>query len=249
MAEISRKEPSDTIPKKLDDLTAIKGIGQITQRWLRGTFNVRTYYDLAALSVDEIEVRLKADGKIAFHSRIEKWIVQAQAFASSTSSPIYSQQLTVLESDEWPRLATFVVAFEERQAEGKGELQIKAEHHEADEWQVWKGMQLKELSQWMLTQLGDRVSQPTPVQQSVQTERETEQTDSTDKLQEYIAKARQLAGEVIASHTGITAHQLPIQQTTNVEPTILMPTSEETSYSDKLQRYIQKAHNLAETGN
>ena len=45
---------------KWDDLTAIMGIGQARQIWFRETLNVQTYRDLAALSIDEIDSRLKA---------------------------------------------------------------------------------------------------------------------------------------------------------------------------------------------
>ena len=61
----------------LDDLTMIKGIGPARQRWLKESLDVRTFGDLAALSADEIESRLKADRQIASRETIEAWIAQA----------------------------------------------------------------------------------------------------------------------------------------------------------------------------
>ena len=63
--------------RNLDNLTMIKGIGPARQRWLKESLDVQTFGDLAALSVDEIESRLKADKQIASRETIEAWIAQA----------------------------------------------------------------------------------------------------------------------------------------------------------------------------
>lgn len=70
--------------KEYDTLTSIKGISRARQQWLRESFNVRTFADLAALSPDEIESRLKAEGRNATRSDVEEWIAQAQAYAART---------------------------------------------------------------------------------------------------------------------------------------------------------------------
>jgi hypothetical protein len=61
----------------LDDLTVIMGIGPARQRWLKESLDVHTFADLAALSVGEIESRLRADKQIASRERIEVWIAEA----------------------------------------------------------------------------------------------------------------------------------------------------------------------------
>ena len=71
--------------KKYDDLTVIKGIGPARQRWLRESLNIVTFADLAALSVDEIESRLKADKQIASQNKIKAWIAQAREYAAAAA--------------------------------------------------------------------------------------------------------------------------------------------------------------------
>lgn len=66
----------------LDDLTMIKGIGPARQRWFEDSLDVRTFGDLAALSVDAIESRLKTDKQIASRETIETWIAEAHGRAA-----------------------------------------------------------------------------------------------------------------------------------------------------------------------
>lgn len=72
--------------KKSDDLTRIKGIGLVKQKWLRELFNIHTFQDLAKLSVDEVETRLKTQGHAVSKSEIEGWIAQSQALATADLS-------------------------------------------------------------------------------------------------------------------------------------------------------------------
>jgi diguanylate cyclase (GGDEF)-like protein len=72
-----------------DRLTKIKGIGPARQQWFRESLNVRTFQDLAVLSVDEIESQLKAANQIAARDKIEQWIIEAQELAGA---PQTSQQ-------------------------------------------------------------------------------------------------------------------------------------------------------------
>ncbi|HEY9834281.1 MAG TPA: hypothetical protein V6D26_27260 [Stenomitos sp.] len=76
--------------KKSDDLTRIKGIGITKQKWLRELLNIHTFQDLAKLSVDEVESRLKKQGHTVSKSEIQGWIAQSQALATADLS---SQQL------------------------------------------------------------------------------------------------------------------------------------------------------------
>lgn len=79
-----------------DDLKKmIKGIGPARERWLRESLGVRTFGDLAALTVDEIESRLKADKQIASRETIESWIAQARdlaAVAERTEKPTATEE-------------------------------------------------------------------------------------------------------------------------------------------------------------
>lgn len=75
--------------REYEDLTAIKGIGPARQQWLREALDVHTIPQLAALSADEIESRLKAAGQLASRKEIEGWLDQAQemAVAAEPASP------------------------------------------------------------------------------------------------------------------------------------------------------------------
>lgn len=65
-----------------DDLTIIKGIGPARLRWFIESLGVRTFQDLAELSVEDIESRLKADNQIASRKSIKDWIAEAYDLAA-----------------------------------------------------------------------------------------------------------------------------------------------------------------------
>ncbi len=147
------------------DLTAIKGIGPARQQWLRTTLGVRTYNDLAVLSADDIEARLKAEGQVASRNEIERWIVQAQELASAD---LLSQMESVgteaggkvafpAKEGEWKPFASFVVEFQAWQNAGQAEEQrTKVHYMEGDIEETWSGLVSERLCQWMLDQLGEK---------------------------------------------------------------------------------------------
>jgi hypothetical protein len=151
-----------------DDLTTIKGIGSARQQWLRESFNIRTFQDLAALSVDEIDSRLKAEGQIASRSKIAQWIAQAQGLAAIEPAPQTrmrpaGSKVTVINTppgekgDGWRPFASFVVEFQTRQVEGRATEQRTTVHYmEGDRGETWPGIKSRQLGQWMLDQIGDR---------------------------------------------------------------------------------------------
>lgn len=104
-----RNKPIHSNDREFDDLTAIKGIGPTRQQWLRGSLGVHTYQNLAALSVAEIETRLKAEGQVAARSVIEGWLVQARELAAAAGSS-----------------ASHVVAAAETEAGEEANSQVKA---------------------------------------------------------------------------------------------------------------------------
>ena len=59
------------IKEEYDDLTKITGIGPARKSWLAEVFGVRTYDDLAALSVDDIVAQFRTEGKPYSRSDIE----------------------------------------------------------------------------------------------------------------------------------------------------------------------------------
>jgi len=153
---------------KSDDLTVIKGIGPARQRWLRESFNVGTFRDLAALSVDEIESRLKDEKQIVARNEIEAWIVQAQELALTAAQPspqdLVPAAVNAEEDDtvstgrsEWKPIASFVVEFQARVVESRAEEYLTRVHHvETDIDATWPGIESKALCQWMLEQMGEK---------------------------------------------------------------------------------------------
>ncbi|MBZ0283708.1 MAG: hypothetical protein K8L97_23425 [Anaerolineae bacterium] len=199
--------PTNSVP--LDELTAIKGIGASRQKWLQKTFNVQTYHDLANLSAEEIESRLKAEGKIVSHAEIETWIAQAQHLAT-----------VAVKNDGWQPIASFVVEFQEHETEtGIVEQRTKVHHVESDHTSLWAGIQQNQLCHWMIEQLGDKAPPPTlqkplPVIQEARIEQAVakvealtapstvppfvESPDSGSRLEAVLAKVQKLTGQPTA---------------------------------------------------
>jgi hypothetical protein len=141
-----------------NDLTAIKGIGPARQRWFRESLNICTFRDLAALSADEIESRLKAEGQIASRGEIDGWIAQAQELAAAVN--LSSQRAVEAAEGEWQPFASFVVEFQARRIKGLAEERRTMVHHmEADKGETWSGIEGERLCHWMLDQVGARVQQ------------------------------------------------------------------------------------------
>lgn len=165
-----------------DDLTVIKGIGPARQRWFNETLGVRTFQDLAELSANQIESRLKADNQIASRETIEAWIAEARdraAAAKPTEQPnagpgrieaempandeveesdddIAGQ--SAIRKDGWKPLASFVIEFQERPGEDQAiEYRTSVHHMEADTSKEWPGIERDLHCQWMLDQIGDRI--------------------------------------------------------------------------------------------
>jgi hypothetical protein len=168
-----------------DDLALIKGIGPVRQRCLRRSLKVRTVGELAALSAQRIEGRLKADGQNISYSEIESWLAQARKILATTARS--SQKRTVaaeakrgarrafrVEEIEWKPFASFVVEFQARTAEGgKEDFRTIAHHIEADQGETWSGIESERQCKWMLQQLGARAAQKTeeapPIDEAVAT--------------------------------------------------------------------------------
>jgi len=193
----------NTVPH--DELTAIKGIGASRQKWLQKTFNVQTYRDLADLSAEEIESRLKASGKIVSRAEIETWIAQAEHLATST-----------IKDDGWQPIASFVVEFQEHETEsGIVEQRTRVHHVETDHTQLWAGIEQQALCRWMAEQLGDKapppsLQKPLPVIEETRIEQAAakmealtvppfvEPPDSDSRLEAMLAKVQKLTGQPAA---------------------------------------------------
>lgn len=172
--------------RDFDDLKLIKGIGPARQRWFKRTLDVRTFKDLAALSVDEIESRLKVDNQIASRESIEAWIAQAHrrtekaTKATRTNKKGEKSKISTrrreenfevpktvddyterkaqspIRGDGWKPFASFIIEYQEHTSKGQVKYRTTAHHIEADNSTSWIGIEGELHCQWMLEQLGDR---------------------------------------------------------------------------------------------
>ncbi len=152
-------------PPENDDLTAIPGIGPARQRWLRNTFQIHTYQDLASLSAENIQNRLKEEGQIASLVAIHAWLAKARELATSVPGSHSDEQDSLEErlttgvsplvrENGWKPIASFVVEFQSHQGESHAKKQRTAVHHmEADTGMTWSGIETSKLCQWMSDQV------------------------------------------------------------------------------------------------
>lgn len=233
-----------------DDLTRIKGIGEITQQWLRDTFGVYTFRDLAGVSPVKIENRLKAEGKITARAKIEEWLAQAQMLAEESGEFTLPEAPSAAEQPAWKAVSTFVVIFEERLTDGQRQFQTKAHHMEADTNEAWAGIDPPGLVNWIVAQLGLKGLEAQVAPVITPPEEEVAQPLYSDTLAWHIAKVQQLVGErpTIPSPGALSAlpsrpAAQPARQQAPTLPAPTMPTA--TPFSGRLQQVIAKARNLA----
>jgi hypothetical protein len=132
----------------LDELTRIRGIGPARQRWFREALGVRTFRDLANLSADAIEARLRADNQIASRSTIESWLLQAGELAAESPAveePEEENPPVVVE--DWKSLASFVIEFQMKE---NGEPRTIGHLLETDTTAIWPGFNGGHVCRWML---------------------------------------------------------------------------------------------------
>jgi hypothetical protein len=150
----------------LDDLTKITGIGENRQNWLRQSFNIRTFQDLASLTVAQIEEKMKLDGLIVSRKAIEAWLVQAGELASLVDE---TSQLTeklpvklpagmsnsMPRENGWKPIASFVVEYQIRNASEQltGNWRTVAHHMEEDRTRTWPGFEGRQLYLWIFDQI------------------------------------------------------------------------------------------------
>ena len=165
-----------------DDLTKITGIGEAWQQWLADEFSVRTYDELAALSVDEINLSLKSKKNPPDINKVKLWIKEAEKLAvEQTNSPniLDSDSLIVQDSKTprngistkigkeskshekpWTTMAMFSVEFQTRRTENRNyEQQTKVKDHKTEVEHLWPGIEVGQIGPWMIEQAGDKLQQ------------------------------------------------------------------------------------------
>jgi hypothetical protein len=170
-----------------DDFQRINGIGSIVAKALYD-LGICTFRDLANFSPEDLADLLKMKSITAHRIRKERWIEQARKFAdesqmnmpefSGGSSTTDSQDISP-ESEATPspvrpetgsenleEVANFFVSF--IRMAGEKELKTKIYHSESGKEELWEGLAMNRLIEWMLDQadiLPEQVSEE-PVQQT-----------------------------------------------------------------------------------
>ncbi|MEM7119288.1 MAG: hypothetical protein AAF614_43135 [Chloroflexota bacterium] len=199
-----------------DDLTVIKGIGPARQQWLQHSFGVQTFTDLASLSPDEIELRLKEDGQIARRGAIEEWVGQAKELAATQAKPVLTVPPTaVLGESDWRPFASFVVEIQAQEKEGHKLVRTAVQHIETDANQTWPGIEREKLCHWIMSQVDSEAerfvaTQPAPPSEQPTVAITIQQVDiwqQTTALQK-LARAERPFAAILHSHEpfSVAAH-------------------------------------------
>ncbi|MBE9116319.1 hypothetical protein IQ249_10460 [Lusitaniella coriacea LEGE 07157] len=147
----------------LDNLTRIKGISQNKQQWLRAWFNIRVFRDLARLSVEQIELRLKAEGKAVSKEEIAAWIVQAEAL--SVIAERSREENHDLES--WQSVASWQVELQSRQVGEFEEQRAVLRDLATDCISILPEAELELLREWMRYDLPHEATEPVEIPEAV----------------------------------------------------------------------------------
>jgi hypothetical protein len=223
-----------------DDLTQIKGIGQTTQQWLRETFAVYSYQDLANLSVAELEQALKADGRIPSASRIEQWLSQAAELAVEPIMNLpFDEDLPT--PSRWRKVATFVVVFEES-TEQTGKYLTNVHHMEADVTYSWDKVVKQELGDWIMEQMGVEIAALADADNQPATEPVATATEPLQTAQSDVDKLARF----LISMNALTEQQDTSGQTPDAAALVSSQTLPAASHSEKLQRYTAKVNALSQ---
>ncbi len=252
MAKSTKRNKVDGV-ETYDDLTAIKGIREARQQWFRDTMKVRTYQDLAALSVDQIESGLKAEKQFPSRNVIAAWIAQAKVLAETGDEQEQTANRQVaVELPRWQPFASFVIEFQMLEKEdGTCQQRTTVHHIETDKNHLWSGIEQQDSMRWMLAEAGIQV-ETADIKQSLEVELRSEVPTYTapfnDKLQSVLVQAAQvsesplpppISPNVVVPVLESTAN-LPLEAELRPEmPTYTGP------FSDKLQRVLAKAAQIS----
>jgi len=151
--------------KAWDDLTKITGIGESRQEWFRLSFDIRTFQDLAGLTVAQIEENMKRDGLIVSRKAIKAWLDQAGELAGHIGETLQTMEKPPAElpleasnalsrENGWKPIASFVVEYQTREASKQTtEERTVAHHMEEDRTKTWYGIEDKQLCIWIIDQI------------------------------------------------------------------------------------------------
>lgn len=144
----------------LDNLTRIKGINQNKQQWLRAWFKIRVFRDLARLSVEQIELRLKAEGKGVSREEIAAWIVQAEALAVIAER---AREENRHDSECWQSVASWQVELQSRRVGKAKEQRAILRDFATDSVSILPEDEFELLREWMQQYSPQEATEPVDV--------------------------------------------------------------------------------------
>jgi len=204
--------------REYDDLTVIKYVGPKLQSWLRENLQVRTYRDLAALTVEQIQTQLSADKKTVAKLRIETWIAQAGELAlkaeeKEAANPALVEPIVPpsvpKKAGNWKEYASFMVYFEAREVNGEREKRIAVSHLEVDKSDAWSEL-TSEPYLWMIDQAGERPFSGVPHMPSLE-QAESDEAVPAEKAEVKVTQVR-LFQPPEAKKPLVTSNGKPVQQ-------------------------------------
>jgi hypothetical protein len=181
----SKKDRPSQKGSKKDDFRVIKGIGEALDEWLRESFNVHTYAELAKLSARELRSRAFHDDVGLTSSKIKEILDEAKKLADASQSPAPESGQPVSppapktaqpvssqaeegpvarpeKENDWKEFASFMVYFERKVVGGREEKRTTIErrtaihHMETADQESWPGIVADHACQWMLERLGEK---------------------------------------------------------------------------------------------
>jgi hypothetical protein len=162
------------------ELSRVRGIGDARARWLEDTFGARTLEQLGALAPEEIEQRLRGEGRRAVsRPAIDAWVAEARELGKEQPN------------GEWGVVASFVV---ELQASGDA-MRTSVHHLEQDETELWSEIDWDRLCRWIEARLE-------------QTAPEAPAVSSVEPLRP--ATVKDLTAAIVANHDAVPPMHIPI---------------------------------------
>lgn len=168
---------------KRNSIKRIKGIGTVRQTLLRRLLNIRTIYDLANASIEEIETQLREAGQAISHTDIAGWIDQAQellealppdqieapieevpsASPAFTVHPSPSHSIETPSDLDWEPVQIFTIEVQTRTTP-TGQDYRTLVRREASEspTQTWMGQDLQACQEWISQYLEQRIAETPP---------------------------------------------------------------------------------------
>ncbi|MCI0561482.1 MAG: hypothetical protein MN733_23590 [Nitrososphaera sp.] len=174
----SKKDRPSQKGSKKDDFKVIKGVGEALDEWLRASFNVHTYAELAKLPARELRSRAFHDDVGLTSSKIKEILDEAKKLAEASQSPApesgkpvsptaEERPAALKKENEWKEFATFIINIERKVVGDREEKRTTISHHDTEgKAGPWPGIQVDQACRWMLERLGEEEVEIAPEEEA-----------------------------------------------------------------------------------